>query len=332
MTPCEIKLLMIEFREFCVLNLYLKVINDCFSRAGFRETEITPSVSGDKRILIERFFASEKWEEIEALQKLIMVIENTLQWHYLSEEAKEQLRRICRESGLKIEDKGSKITYDGISLQTTLFKQQFPAGLPFGVPKPDFIIKAQSGIQILKFELKHGIGIIETDAYPNFTFSKLEESQGLDSSTNKVLKKALVNMNQSEYEKKFFLAYAKKFEMANRNVPVLVPQAWIQWHSLPKRNLRSASSSHTDELYRVDFVAFWNNRRFAILVDDIGHYAVKRSEKWLADEESYAKRLKEDRKLRKENWNVFRISNWEIKQEDRILEYLEDFREFVGFK
>jgi hypothetical protein len=27
--------------------------------------------------------------------------------------------------------------------------------------------------------------------------------------------------------------------MGNKDVPVLIPQAWIQWHSQPKRNLRS---------------------------------------------------------------------------------------------
>ncbi len=42
-------------------------------------------------------------------------------------------------------------------------------------------------------------------------------------------------------------------------------------------------------------------------------------------------RLKEDRKLHKEGWEVFRISNWEIRQEEIILELLADLREFIGF-
>lgn len=64
--------------------------------------------------------------------------------------------------------------------------------------------------------------------------------------------------------------------MADTNVPVLIPQAWIQWHSLTKKYLSSNTSLHPEDIYRVDFVAFWNNKRFAIQVDDISHYAVKR--------------------------------------------------------
>lgn len=315
------------------MNLTLNAISEIFSNAGFHTSKTKVIVSGDKRVLIEEYFASENWGKIESLQKLIKVIENTLQQYFLSDEVKEYLRSLCRQSGFEIEEKSDKIHYNNeFSFQTNLFKQQFPAGLPFGIPKPEFVIKAQHGGQKFKFELKDGIGIIETDVYPSFTFNKLAESQGLDASTDRNLRNALVGMNQSQYEKDFFIAYAKKIEMANRNVPVLIPQAWIQWHSIPKHNLRSLSSSHADEIYRIDFVAFWNNKRFAILVDDIGHYARKMNEKWQADEECYAKRLKEDRKLRKENWQIFRISNWEIRQDDKIKEILDDLREFIGFE
>jgi hypothetical protein len=115
-------------------------------------------------------------------------------------------------------------------------------------------------------------------------------------------------------------------------VPALVPQAWTQWHSSPKRDLREIDSRHSDELYRIDFVAFWDNKRYAILVDDIGHYAHKYGERWMANEESYSKRLKEDRKLRKEQWQVFRVSNWEIRSGSGVPEILNDLQEFIGFE
>ena len=114
------------------------------------------------------------------------------------------------------------------------------------------------------------------------------------------------------------------------DVPVLVPQAWIQWHSLKKADLRAAGSSYAADLYRVDFVAFWNNRRFAILIDDISHYAVKGVGRWDANETQYSNRLKEDRKLRKEGWDVFRVSNWEIRN-GGLPEILADLREFLRF-
>ncbi len=159
----------------------------------------------------------------------------------------------------------------------------------------------------------------------------LEAFYGLDKSTNLGLNNALLEMNQTEYEKTFFLEYARRFGMGNKDVPVLIPQGWIQWHSQPKRNLRSIGGTHGDELYRVDFVAFWNSKRYVILVDDISHYAVKQQSIWRADEQSYSKRLKEDRKLRRENWQVFRVSNWGLREQEKIPGILEDLRKFIGF-
>ena len=130
----------------------------------------------------------------------------------------------------------------------------------------------------------------------------------------------------------FFVKYAKYFNMAySANIPALLPQAWIQWHSQPKRNLRAENSNHADDLYRVDFVTFWDNKRYVILIDDISHYAKKNKKFWCANEEQYSNRLKEDRKLRKEGWSVFRISNWEIRHDDLIEEILLDLQEFIGF-
>jgi len=41
--------------------------------------------------------------------------------------------------------------------------------------------------------------------------------------------------------------------------------------------------------------------------------------------------LKEDRKLRKEGWEVFRISNWEMRRQELIPDILEDLKNFIGF-
>ena len=125
-------------------------------------------------------------------------------------------------------------------------------------------------------------------------------------------------MNQTPCEDKLFIAYAKKFDMANANIPVLIPQAWIQWHSILKRYLNSSNALEAKDIYRVDFVAFWNNQRFAIQVDDISHYASKKNDVWLADEASYLKTLRDERDLRHERWQVFRVSNYEIKDDELV--------------
>lgn len=217
-----------------------------------------------------------------------------------------------------------------------LFIQQFPAGLPFGKSKPHVSILSDKGIQKIQFELINGMAILRKDVYPDFNFRKLEIVFGVDEFTNENLRRSLANMNQTNTEKDFLIQYAKTFDMVNKNIPTLIPQAWIQWHSQTKKDLRQIDSKHSDNLYRVDFAAFWNNKRYAILIDDISHYAKKISSdykdyNWLADEENYSKRLKEDRKLRKEGWEVFRISNWEIRNKELIPEILNDLKDFIGF-
>ncbi|MEH1854157.1 MAG: hypothetical protein V7L11_21325 [Nostoc sp.] len=215
--------------------------------------------------------------------------------------------------------------------QINSFTQQFPLGMPFGINKPNLAAIPHKGSQKIYFEETIDIGIIKDNVYPNFTYIKLEDCLRETRIGSLEIKNILINMSQTEYEKIFFQKYVNLYDMWTKEIPVLIPQAWIQWHSSPKPELRANNSSYVDELYRVDFVAFWKNQRFAILIDDISHYAKKNHSYWNADQEKYSMRLKEDRKLHKEGWEVFRISNWEIRQEEIIIELLADLREFIGF-
>lgn len=325
-----LKALKIHFKDFCVDYLSLNQIKGIFSSCGFTVNNESTVSTGTRRGLVNELYHSVDWSNIDTVKNFLKLLEYVLQLHYLSPESKSLLSSFCEELGFVVED--NKITYIGSFFGEDLFAYQFPAGMPFGILKPDFSITAEKERQTLKYELQDGLGLLKEKVYPNFSFRMLEAFYGLDNSTNLVLKNALVEMNQTEYEKTFFLEYARRLGMANKDVPVLIPQAWIQWHSQPKRNLRSIGGTHADELYRVDFVAFWNSKRYVILVDDISHYAVKQESIWRADEQSYSKRLKEDRKLRRENWQVFRVSNWELRDKQKIPAILEDLRKFIGFQ
>lgn len=327
-TANNLKALKLEFREICS-SFYIKQINSLFSSAGFIISNDDHSSEITRRGRVDAFYESADWRNEETIKNFLKVIEFTLHQSYLPDETKDNIRKFCRDGGFEVED--NKIICKDLVSDSDLFISQFPAGLPFGVLKPSFSITALKGSQAFKYEMQNGIGLLEGKVYPNFSFKMFEVLYGLTPSTSIVFKQSLRNMNQSDCEKDFFLAYATKFDMANKDIPVLIPQAWIQWHSQTKKNLRDISSAHVDELYRVDFVAFWNNKRYVILVDDIGHYAVKQGSRWNADQESYSKRLKEDRKLQKENWHVFRVSNWELRDNEKIQVILEDLRDFIGF-
>ncbi len=212
-----------------------------------------------------------------------------------------------------------------------LFKQQFPAGLPFGIKKPRFAVVPEKGSQKVNFEDELTTGIIRENVYPKLSYQSLIECLKKTPIASSNLKETLIKMSQTDSEKQFFRFYTDNYNMWTREIPVLIPQAWIQWHSDTKNELRNRNFSYADNLYRVDFVAFWNNKRFAILIDDISHYAKRNYSYWNADEEKYSMRLKEDRKLRKEGWEVFRISNWEIRNEQFMREILADFLEYIDF-
>jgi len=324
-----LKALKIQFKYFCVDYLSLNQIKGIFSSFGFTVNHESTVSSGTRRGLVDELYDSVDWSNVDTVQNFFKLLEYVLQLYDLSDELKSLISSFCEELGFVVQD--NKITCLNSSFTEDLFVYQFPAGMPFGIPKPDFSITPERGRQTLKYELQHGLGLLKGKVYPNFSFRMLEIFYGLDNSTNRVLKKALIDMNQVECEKDFFIKYAQRFDMANKNVPILIPQAWIQWHSQPKRNLRSVGT-YADDIYRVDFVAFWNSKRYAILVDDISHYGVKEKSIWRADEESYSKRLKEDRKLSTENWQVFRVSNWELRDKEKIPGILEDLRKFIGFQ
>ncbi|VEP15154.1 conserved hypothetical protein [Hyella patelloides LEGE 07179] len=318
--------LKIEITNLCA---YLSKwqIEQIFKQAGFPETDDNPT----RRGLVDNYYSSLDWNNQETVQKFLKVIEIILLLSDIREETKQYIRNVCKECGFKVSN-GHYINNDFIP---DLFIYQFPAGLPYGKNKPNFCIKAKNGKQTLSFELTGETSIIKKDVYPDFSYGKFAEANGFNSVTDSNFRKALANMNQTKYERDFFIAYAKKLRMADRDIPVLIPQAWIQWHSLSKKNLRSNSSLYPDDLYRIDFVAFWNNKRFAILIDDISHYGIKNEKYWFASEESYSKRLKEDRKLSSEGWQVFRISNWELKQSNnsQILDNIVvELKNFIGFE
>lgn len=320
----------LEFREFCI-GLVLRQIDDIFQMAGIPLGNISSNrnISGERRTRVEEYYASIDWTNEQDCEKFLTTVGLVLSQSYISKESRDSLLELCTREGWVID--GYRIRLPDAKINSDLFKLQFPAGLPFGVPKPDFAVTSNVSGQSLKFELKSGIGIIWKDVYPDYDFQLFQTACGINSETNLALKKALFAMNQTDSEKTFFQMYAKHFKMAEDKVPILIPQAWIQWHSLSKRDLRAKKSPQADEPYRLDFVAFWKNKRFAILIDDISHYAVKRESQWIADEIAYSKRLDEDRKLQIEGWNVCRVSNWEMRDSEKVMDILVNLQSIIGF-
>ncbi len=343
-----------SFQDYLVVRSKVREIESLFEGAGIRALQgYDSNETSVRRRLVKHYYASlnlQDWKDVRKLLKvfeeIIFELERGIDY-YDDKDSERELDEMLvhlKRDGFSVKD--GKIVYhvdpstlafqddlsgSEIPVSADLFQYQFPAGLPYGIAKPDFAVIAEKGLQKLRFELKPGMHILRKDVYPNLDYRSLVTLCGIDQNGDDSFRRQLMQMNQSNSERDFFRVYAQTFKMATSEIPVLIPQAWIQWHSLPKRDLRSENSIHADDLYRIDFVAFWANKRYSILIDDISHYARQNKGSWQADEEAYSKRLKEDRKLRRELWQVFRISNWEIKNGELLPEILNDLREFIGF-
>jgi len=320
-----LKYLQIEVREYCNDYLTLDPIQKSFSEAGFKTVENHNTFS--RRGLVEEYYSSANWQNKEVIYKFYQAIRNILKnTHSSHTDCRKYLIDNCQELGFNINN------FEDFYLNSDLFSYQFPLGLPFGMVKPSVAIKAQKGSQISKFEWQDKNGILKNNIYPNLTYRKLAENFSCTPETDVHLRNALRDMNHTDCEKKLFMEYAITFQMKTQDIPVLIPQAWIQWHSRIKSKLSLRTSLQADDLYRVDFVAFWDNERYAIQIDDISHYATKsKTGAWLANEKIYSKSLKNDRKLINEGWKVLKISNWEIRDDESFKKVLQDIKSFFGF-
>ena len=247
-----------------------------------------------------------------------------------------------------------------------IWARQYPyGGFCFGPDKPKIDLVQEKGKQVVRFGGSAINGEIRECVYPDFSLNQqwhfVDEKMGVEwlfqlgapksdladgvpvypYALNSLIdenapgEKDLINIYN--YLCPFAYSVPKGGSWAAPDwIPAIIPQVWIQWHSDTVEELRKWGSPYTSQPQRIDFAMFWKNKRYAILIDGIQHYARKEGSNWFANEEEYSKRLIEDRFLRMNDWRVFRISNWELRgwREDinRALKVVHDLEEFVGFE
>lgn len=92
-----------NFRECCV-SLVLRQIDDIFMSAGFRpNTTITITMSGERRGLVERYYANINWERAQDAERFLEVVSVLLSQSNVDDRVKEDVRRICSEEGLVVD-------------------------------------------------------------------------------------------------------------------------------------------------------------------------------------------------------------------------------------
>ena len=111
-------LLRLDFREFCVNHLVLRQIHDFFTMAGIRQGTLraNSSISGQRRTLIEEYYASINWTNEQDVDRFLKAIGYTMAQSYITLDDKKYLRGICERE---------EFIVDGINIYRTQ-KQQTP--------------------------------------------------------------------------------------------------------------------------------------------------------------------------------------------------------------
>jgi hypothetical protein len=104
------------------------------------------------------------------------------------------------------------------------------------------------------------------------------------------------------------------------NKPALIPQVWVNWiHYDPKDSKRAERAQK--EPFRVDFVLKDNDISPNLIIFEID------GSSHFANEEAYTSHLQKDRWLRKQGWEVIRISNMEVENYSGFVDF---FAELTG--
>lgn len=97
--------LRMDFREFCVGHLVLRQIDDIFLLASVKRGKLPSDrfVSGQRRTLVEEYYASLNWHRGGDREKFLKVLSYALAQHYYSDESRQVLRTLCEKEGLVVE-------------------------------------------------------------------------------------------------------------------------------------------------------------------------------------------------------------------------------------
>jgi very-short-patch-repair endonuclease len=175
--------------------------------------------------------------------------------------------------------------------------------------------------------LLHNRGLVDLEMYH-------EEEWPL--SFERFVEEDLQPLLSTDSERRFFELYVElcreSYDPPNDvwEAPALIPQVWVNWiHYDPKSKERAERVQR--EAFRVDFMLRSNDTGgfVAIEIDGSSHFGGRSfvDERgrvmFEASMEAYTKHLRKDRYLRKQGWQVVRISNSEIDEISSTTEFRE---------
>ncbi len=324
MTP-NVEILKTDFREFCVTILYISNINEIFTAAGIAQGKSEKNLSGDRRSLVEDYYASLNWESMESIRKFGKVLENTLLISKIGEEEKQGLRWLCEKHGFTVDKNGYRV------YPTTLGVGNNVKNLIFAAtgPKPEIIFSdsVSNDIEIVKnadYCLIYDRPIKSHGLLWKELVDWWREREQLNEELDReeVGRKLYVRLRESldsKPEQLFWRIYFKKFyESFQDKLPALVPQVYLHYDPYTLKHLHGQRRLVRQ---RMDFLFLLSDRiRIVIEIDGKQHYA----EEDTASPRLYSEMVAEDRRLKLCGYEVYRFGGYELNSEseaERIVEH-----------
>lgn len=308
-------LLYFEFQEFCVRHLVLREIDAVFSMAGVQHMpgQARRQVSGERRSLVEEFYASLDWSSTQDIQKFLNAVGYTLAQTSLSDDAKAELRELFKREGFKID--GYKIYLGGKGVASQVKNLIFAAD----GPKPEIVLNdsVSNEIQIVKnaeYCLVYNRPIFEHGLLWRELIDWYSEQMG-QSNVDRLqqertrysrLSRSLV----SEPERLFFKTYFEQFrDSMGDKLPALIPQVYLHYDPYTLSQLADGKRLARQ---RMDFLLLFSNRaRVVVEIDGKQHY----SEGDTASPRLYAEMVAEDRRIKLVGYEVYRFGGYELQGE-----------------
>ena len=324
MTP-NVEILKTEFREFCVNYLVIRNINDIFTSAGIEQGKSEKNLSGDRRSLVEDYYASLNWESMESIRKFVKVLENTLLISWISDEGKQILRSLCEKHGFAVDKDGYRIYLTTLGVGNSVKNLIFAAT----GAKPEIIFSdsVSNDIEIVKNAdscLIYDRPIKSHGLLWNELVDWWREREKLNEELDReeVGRKLYVRLRESldsKPEKLFWRIYFKKFyESFQDKLPALVPQVYLHYDPYTLKQLQGQRRLVRQ---RMDFLFLLSDRiRIVIEIDGKQHYA----EEDTASPRLYSEMVAEDRRLKLCGYEVYRFGGYELNSEseaERIVEH-----------
>lgn len=323
MTP-NVEILKTEFREFCVIYLRLRNINDVFTAARVVLGKSAKNLSGDRRSLVEDYYASLNWESIESIRKFVKVLESTLLISWIDDERKQELRSLCEKHGFVVDQDGYRIYLTKLGVGNSVKNLIFAAdGL-----KPEIIFSdsVSNDIKIVKNAdycliydrpiKQHGLLWKELVDWWRDREQLVKES---DIDVSRKLYARLRQSLTSEPEKLFWETYFKKFyKEFGEKLPALIPQVYLHYDPYTIKQLQDQRRLVRQ---RMDFLFLLSDRiRIVIEIDGKQHYA----EQDKASPKLYSEMVAEDRRLKLSGYEVYRFGGHELSGKNAV-EIVEHF-------